>query len=163
MTPSCGMHTRRSRECHWCSYHTFWRLSSITKQTHDNMESFCFIWFKKKKKAWYESKFLLKVTLYLRLCIDRSWLRTIQNAWADEGKARINFHAQKSRVTKTTVIVSPLVWDSIVRHCDRFSPEKIAFFFPKKRFERASKHLEPSSDRHTSRWKNLVRQWSMPS
>ena len=24
---------------------TFWRLSSITKQTHDNMESFCFIWF----------------------------------------------------------------------------------------------------------------------
>lgn len=96
----------------------------------------------KKKKPWYESKFLLKVTLYLRLCIDRSWLRTIQNAWADEGKARINFHAQKSRVTKTTVIVSPLVWDSIVRHCDRFSPEKIAFF-PKKRFERASKHLCP--------------------
>lgn len=29
---------------------TFWRLSSITKQTHDNMESFCFIWFFKKKR-----------------------------------------------------------------------------------------------------------------
>ena len=29
---------------------TFWRLSSITKQTHDNMESFCFIWLQKKKR-----------------------------------------------------------------------------------------------------------------
>lgn len=145
MTPSCGMHTRRSRV-------------SLIFLSHIDV---CHLLLN-RRTIWYESKFLLKVTLYLRLCIDRSWLRTIQNAWADECKARINFHAQKSRVTKTTVIVSPLVWDSIVRHCDRFSPEKIAFF-PKKRFERASKHLEPSSDRHTSRWKNLVRQWSMPS
>ena len=125
MTPSCGMHTRRSRV-------------SLIFLSHIDV---CHLLLN-RRTIWYESKFLLKVTLYLRLCIDRSWLRTIQNAWADEGKARINFHAQKSRVTKTTVIVSPLVWDSIVRHCDRFSPEKIAFF-PKKRFERASKHLCP--------------------
>lgn len=126
MTPSCGMHTRRSRV-------------SLIFLSHIDV---CHLLLN-RRTIWYESKFLLKVTLYLRLCIDRSWLRTIQNAWADEGKARINFHAQKSRVTKTTVIVSPLVWDSIVRHCDRFSPEKIAFFFPKRDLKELPSILSP--------------------
>ena len=38
-------HTRCSQVCHWC----FYNILMASVQTHDNMESICFIWLKKSK------------------------------------------------------------------------------------------------------------------